>query len=136
MPRQPTHPPQKTSELSIKKGRDGPLCIIEPQPRPRYALSSEFSPRRFLVYLPISKISFANAALGKGMETGQAQSRAFDVPISAHFLVLKIHDELDLAGADTLDRLAKSGKRNGACAEKRVDCGRAYMVEEIKALCG
>lgn len=51
-------------------------------------------------------------------------------------LVLKIHDELDLAGADTVDRSAKPGERNGACTEKWVDCGRAHMIEEVEELCG
>ena len=68
------------------------------------------------------------------METKQAKSHVFDVPNAARFLVLKIHGELDLAGADTLDRSAKPGKRNGARTEKRVDCGSAYMVEEVKEL--
>ena len=52
----------------------------------------------------------------------------------AGLLVLEVCGELDLAGADTLDRLAKPCKRNGACTEKRVDCGSAYVVEEVKEL--
>ncbi len=50
-------------------------------------------------------------------------------------LILEIYSELNLAGADTLDRLAKPGKRNGACTEERVDRGSAHMVEEVKELC-
>ena len=62
--------------------------------------------------------------------------RCFLVQDVGHFLILKIHDELDLAGTDTLDRSAKPGKRNGAGTEKGIDCGRAYMVEEVEELCG
>jgi hypothetical protein len=62
------------------------------------------------------------------------RSHAFDVQIAARFLVLKIHSELDYAGAEILNRLTISGKRKGACAEKRVDCGSACMIEEVKDL--
>ena len=55
--------------------------------------------------------------------------------IAARFLVLKIHSELDYAGAEILDRLTISGKWNGACAEKRIDCGSACMIKEVKELC-
>jgi hypothetical protein len=54
---------------------------------------------------------------------------------AGRFLVLEICGELDLSGNDTFDWLAKGRKRNGTCAEKRVDCGSAYMVEEVKELC-
>jgi hypothetical protein len=64
----------------------------------------------------------------------QAKSHPFDSPIAGRCLVLKIYGELDLAGIDTLDRSAKPAKRNGARTEKRVDCGSAYMVEEVKKL--
>src|ERR1700680_3253025 len=62
------------------------------------------------------------------------RSHAFAVLIAARFLVLKIHSELDNAGVEILDRLSISGKRNSACAEKRIDCGSTRMVKEIKEL--
>jgi hypothetical protein len=62
------------------------------------------------------------------------RTHAFGVLIVARFLVLKIHSELDYAGAEILDRLTISGKRKGACAEKRIDCGSACMIEEVKDL--
>src|SRR6266566_8322879 len=63
------------------------------------------------------------------------RSHAFAVLISARFLVLKIHGELNYAGAEILDRLTIPGKWNGACAEERIDCGSARMVEEVEDLC-
>jgi hypothetical protein len=62
------------------------------------------------------------------------KAHAFGVQIAARLLVLKIHSELDYAGAEILDRLTISGKRKGACAEKRIDCGSARMIEEVKDL--
>jgi hypothetical protein len=52
----------------------------------------------------------------------------------AGLLVFEICGELDLARAGALNRLTKPGKRNGACAEKRIDCGGGHMVEEVKEL--
>jgi hypothetical protein len=63
------------------------------------------------------------------------RTHAFGVLIVARFLVLKIHSELDYAGAEILDGLTISGKWNGACAEKRIDRGSVCMVEEVKELC-
>jgi hypothetical protein len=71
----------------------------------------------------------------QAMETKQAESLALYVPISARLLILKIHGELDYAGAEILDRLTISGKWNGACAEKRIDCGSTRMVEKVEDLC-
>jgi hypothetical protein len=59
----------------------------------------------------------------------------FVVALQARLLVLKIHSELDYAGAEILDRVTISGKWNGACAEKGIDCSSAWMVKEVKELC-
>src|SRR6202049_2330410 len=69
------------------------------------------------------------------MEANQAEITCFGIQIAARFLVLKIHSELDYAGAEILDRLTKSAKRNRACAEKWIDCGSACMVKEVEELC-
>ena len=63
------------------------------------------------------------------------KSHAFGVLIAARLLVLKVRGELDDAGAEILDRVNISGKWNGTCAEKWIDCCGACMVEEIKELC-
>jgi hypothetical protein len=62
------------------------------------------------------------------------RSPAFGIQIAALFLVLKVHSELDYAGAEILDRLTISRKRKGACAEKRIDCCSACMNAEVKDL--
>jgi hypothetical protein len=62
------------------------------------------------------------------------RSQACGVQIAARFLILKIHSELDYAGAEILDRSTISGKRKGASAEKRIDCRSACMIEEVKDL--
>ena len=76
-------------------------------------------------------------AIGSNLHGGPSKPRshAFVALIAARFLVLKIHSELDYAGVEILDRLTKSAKTNRACAEKRIDCGSACMVKEVKDLC-
>ena len=57
-----------------------------------------------------------------------------DNALSARLLVLKIQGKLNLAWGENLDRSAKPGEWNGACAKVRVDCGGPDLVEEVKEL--
>jgi hypothetical protein len=84
-----------------------------------------------------SQILYIHAAPSKWRHRNMAKTVAKKKPHSEKrcLLVLKVRSELDYARAEILDRLTISWKWSGTRSEKRIDCGGACMVEEVKELC-